>query len=112
MGKAFEFYKKIGFWKIGGDKGYLTIGNGGVRFTLFENNFIKNEFGVSHLFNFRGGDVEMNFRELSKKEIQFTQDLLTHKDGTNDAKFADLDGNILYLETHPLEVGGKTFWSD
>jgi predicted enzyme related to lactoylglutathione lyase len=111
MNKAFEFYKTIGFWKIGGgeESGYLTISNGGVRFTLFKEGYIQKEFGISHLFNFRGGDVEKNFEELKSKEIEFTQDIGTWKDGSVDARFNDLDGNVFYLDTHPSEVGGKTF---
>lgn len=108
--KSFNFYESIGFWKIDGgvDKGYVTISNGGVRFTLFKEGYIKKEFGVSHLFYFRGGDVENNFRELNEKKVKFSQKPLTWKDGSIDARFLDLDGNIFYLDTHPTEVGGKT----
>ncbi|MHA2249893.1 MAG: VOC family protein [Candidatus Kariarchaeaceae archaeon] len=111
MEKAFAFYQTIGFWKIGGGKerGYLTISNGGIRFTLFEEDYIQKEFGVSHLLNFRGGDVEKNFQDLSTKGVEFKQEISIWKDGSIDARFMDLDGNVFYLDTHPTEVGGKTF---
>ncbi|MHA2090282.1 MAG: VOC family protein [Candidatus Kariarchaeaceae archaeon] len=111
MEKAFVFYQTIGFWKVGGGKeeGYLTISNGGIRFTLFENGYIQKEFGVSHLLNFRGGDVDENYKELNTKGIEFTQEPKTWKDGSIDARFTDFDGNVFYLDTHPSEVGGKTF---
>lgn len=106
MGKALEFYRQLRFSiETGGiEEGGCQVTNGNVRLTFFSNGFIQKEFGVSHLFNFRGGDVRTNFENLKKLGISFTQDLKIHEDGSIDAKFEDLDGNVIYLDTHPSEV--------
>lgn len=110
MEKAVEFYNKLGFRIVSGgvDKGYCAISNGNMRFSLFPNNFIKQEFGVSHLFNFRGGRVKEIVETLKSRGVEFTKDYTVWEEegpsqGSEDAIFSDTDGNVIYVDTHPTE---------
>lgn len=103
--KSLKFYEKLGFKKIKGALEYGTCGitNGDVRFTLFTENYIENEFGVKFLFNFRGGNVKENYENLKDKGLIFEQNPKHWEDGSIDAKLKDSDGNLIYLDTHPTE---------
>jgi hypothetical protein len=67
MEKAFVFYQTIGFWKVGGGKeeGYLTISNGGIRFTLFENGYIQKEFEGT---KYQGNRIHPGTKNLERWE--------------------------------------------
>ncbi len=106
MQAAIEYYERLGFHiETGGvDKGWCQMWNGKARFSFFSDGFIKKEFGVTHLFNFRAGDVRENVRELKTRGISFKKDVEEHKDGCVDALFEDLDENVIYLDTCPGEV--------
>ncbi len=107
LDKSIAFYEKLGFYLIKGKSEYGTacMSNGDISLTLFAENTIKQEFGVDFLFNFRGGNVEANYKQLKEKGIEFEQPPKIWTDGVSiDAKFRDPDGNLIYLDTHPSEA--------
>lgn len=103
--KSLEFYEKLGFKVVKGAIEYGTCGisNGDIQFTLFTENYIEQEFGVKFIFNFRGGNVEENFKRLKNQGVVFEKNPTTWEDGSIDAKLRDPDGNLIYLDTHPSE---------
>jgi hypothetical protein len=100
-----EFYKKLGFYKTKGaiEYGTISLSNGHIQFTFFEENYIKNEFGVNFLLNFRGGDVEKIYENLKGKNISFEMPPRSWEDGSIDAKLRDPAGNLIYFDTTPQE---------
>jgi catechol 2,3-dioxygenase-like lactoylglutathione lyase family enzyme len=106
MKEAIEYYERLGFHiETGGSEaGWCQMSNVKVRFSIFNNGFIEKEFSVTHLFNFRVGDVGENVRELKERGIPLKKDIEEHKDGCVDALFEDLDGNVFFLDTCPGEV--------
>ncbi|MFW9967332.1 MAG: VOC family protein [Candidatus Thorarchaeota archaeon] len=106
MKEAIEYYERLGFHIETGevDKGWRQMSNGKARFSFSTDGFIKQEFGVTRLFNFRAGDARENVRELKERGIPLKKDVEDHKDGCVDALFEDLDGNGFYLDTCPGEV--------
>lgn len=102
---AVNFYKKLGFSPMKGaiEYGTISLSNGDIQFTMFAENYIKNEFGVTHLFNFRGGDMNKIYEFLKLKSITFEMNPRSWEDGTVDAKLRGPAGNLIYFDTTPAE---------
>jgi predicted enzyme related to lactoylglutathione lyase len=102
---AVKFYEKLGFKPTKGaiEYGTISVSNGDIQFTFFAENYIKKEFGVCHLFNFRGGDVEEIYETLKEKNLDFEMTPRRWKDGSIDAKLKDPSGNLIYFDTTPEE---------
>ncbi|MBN2157250.1 MAG: VOC family protein [Candidatus Lokiarchaeota archaeon] len=104
--ESVAFYKKLGFQIIKGaiEYGTVCMSNGDIRFTMFIENAIQEQFGTKFLLNFRGGDVQKNYEYLTKEGIKFEQSPKIYEDGVSiDAKLRDPNGNLIYLDTHPSE---------
>ena len=102
--RSIEYYSKLGFkiYTGGPEKGWCTITDGIIYLELFKDNFIENEFGVSVLFNYRGGNIEKIVNHLKTKGIDFSKERILEK-GTGDAIFTDINGHVFYFDTSPDE---------
>ncbi len=99
--RSVEFYERLGFTAVEGDpaEGWRIMINGDLRLGLYRGHIPAN------LLNFRGGDVFALARELKMRGVVLESGPEIESDGSAGASLRDPDGNLVYLNTHPDEVG-------
>ena len=93
------FYEKLGFKIAEGNKEdkYFVMYNQKARIGLYEGHF------EGFMINFRGGDVKANVKTLQDNGLSLTSDLKETEDGSIAATLYDPDGNMIFLNTYPVE---------
>ncbi|MHA2503801.1 MAG: VOC family protein [Candidatus Kariarchaeaceae archaeon] len=102
MEESIEFYSNLGFtiYTGGADKGWCTLTDGLVYFALFSGGFIKHEFGVPVLFNYRGGNTPRINAHLEKMGVEFLKrEENVEGPGTGDTIILDPNGYKFYFDT-------------
>jgi hypothetical protein len=91
-----DFYQKLGFEIVGGDKarGWVMLEHGNLILGLFHGHLPGN------VLNFRGGDIHALAEELKRRGIQLTDDARVEADGSAGAWLSDPDDNLIYLNSY------------
>lgn len=99
--KSIDFYRKLDFITIGADmeQGWAVMENEACRIALYQGHIEKN------LLNFRGGDVYQIAERLKERGLEMAVDATPEPDGSVGAVIVDPDGNVIYFNTHPDELG-------
>ncbi|MHA2075820.1 MAG: hypothetical protein ACW97X_14460 [Candidatus Hodarchaeales archaeon] len=102
--ESIDFYKKLGFriYTGGPNKVWCTLTDGIIYLALFSDKFIEKEFGIPVLFNYRGGNIKKVIEYLKTQGISFSKENIK-ENGTGNAIFTDINGQVFYLDTSPDE---------
>jgi len=99
IGKSWQFYKQLGFERLGGSiaSKCITIQFGNCRISLYQG-YINN-----NLLNFTGGDIDGLLARLHGHNIPLKREAAEGDDGSKGALVEDPDGNEIYFVFHPDE---------
>ncbi len=102
--ESIDYYLNLGFkiYTGGKDKGWCTVTDGIIYLTMFPDNFIEKEFGVSLLFNYRGGNIQKIVTFLKNRGIKLSKERILEK-ATGEAIFTDINRHVFYFDTSPEE---------
>jgi len=95
-----NFYETLGLEIVEGnaEQKYYVLKNDSVRVGLYKEAF------EGFMLNFRGGDVLANSAILKEKGLEFYSGPTEGKEGGASATILDPDGNMIFLDTHPVEL--------
>ena len=99
LDRSLDFYQRLRFEIVGGDKarGWVMLKHCNLILGLFCGHLPGN------VLNFRGGDVFTLADELKKQGITFSDEARVEADGSAGAWITDPDGNLIYLNSFPGE---------
>ena len=108
IGKSKEFYKKLGFKKMGGDQSqnWLIMKNGphivGLFQGMFESNILTFNPGWDNNSNELDTftDVRVLYREIESKGIEITSGAIEEDRGPSSFAIQDPDGNTILIDQH------------